>query len=83
MSGDETGLEGATEVCFAFDDMTGEIRSPAQLQAFIIADLRAAANRHDFDLNPHNLSLAVRCENRYVHATSVNPVKAEAPKIHV
>ncbi len=57
MSGDVTGLEGATEVCFAFDDKTGEIRSRAQLPAFI-ADVRAAANRHDFDLNQYGTRAA-------------------------
>jgi hypothetical protein len=40
------------EVWLAFNDRTGERRSPAQILAFI-ADMRAAANRLDFDLNQY------------------------------
>jgi hypothetical protein len=49
--------EGAFEVCFAFDDKTCERRSSAEMQAFI-ADMRAAANRHDFDLNQYGTRAA-------------------------
>ncbi len=46
------GWKPGDDVCFVFDDKTGERRSSEELEA-LIAALTAAANHYGFDLSQH------------------------------
>lgn len=48
------GWKPGDDVCFVFDDKTGERRSQADLEG-LIAALTDAANQYGFDLSQHGI----------------------------